>query len=241
MREQEGEDRIVAKSKPTTMNLAFIASTSSSTVQNPIASKSLGILKALRRTDWSSTGKLDAIDRNPDAASSSQGWQKRCSSCRDRRRPGTPELSWRFGKYREICRPRISRISKEFQEIQETREPKDMTKIGHTISIFQQTACRTWTRSSRSWDKEMVAVRRIQWKTSMWTQLFGENFCLSLFKLQFILGKISQKICDPPRINPWSLWDSYFMWLRGWSRIRQKLLDWPWLTCSNLCGERRLC
>ena len=50
MQEQEGDNRIVAKSKPTTMNLAVSVSTSSSTVQNQIASKSLGILNAPCRT-----------------------------------------------------------------------------------------------------------------------------------------------------------------------------------------------
>ena len=34
------------------------------------------ILKAPCRKDWLSTGKTDAGDRNHDAASSSQGWQK---------------------------------------------------------------------------------------------------------------------------------------------------------------------
>ena len=58
------------------MNLAFSVSTSSSTVNSPIATKSSGILEAPCRTDGSSTGKLDATDRNQDAASSSQGWQK---------------------------------------------------------------------------------------------------------------------------------------------------------------------
>ena len=53
----------------------------------------------------------------------------------------------------------------------------------------------TWRRSSRSWDNDMVAVRRIKWKSSMWTQLHGEYFCLSLFKLQFILGQ-SCSICN---------------------------------------------
>ena len=51
-------------------------STSSSTVQNPVASKSLEILKAPCRTDWLSTGKPDAKEDNQDAALSSQGWQK---------------------------------------------------------------------------------------------------------------------------------------------------------------------
>ena len=57
MQEQEGDNRIVAKSKPTTMNLAVSVSTSSSTVNSPIVSKTLGVLKALCRTDRSSTGK----------------------------------------------------------------------------------------------------------------------------------------------------------------------------------------
>ena len=69
MEDQKEGDRIVAKSKPTAMNLTSIVSTSSSSVNHPIASKSLGILKA-------STGKPDARARRnskPDAASSSQG------------------------------------------------------------------------------------------------------------------------------------------------------------------------
>ena len=45
-------------------------------LQNPVASKSPGILKAPCRTDKSSTGKLDAKEHNQNAALSSQGWQK---------------------------------------------------------------------------------------------------------------------------------------------------------------------
>ena len=69
MQEQKEEDRIVAKSKPTAMNLTSTVSTSSSSVNHPIASKNPGIVKA-------STGKPDARARRnskPDAASSSQG------------------------------------------------------------------------------------------------------------------------------------------------------------------------
>ena len=68
MQEQK-EDRIMAKPKPTAMNLTSIVSTSSSSVNHPIASKSTRILKA-------STGKPDPRARRnskPDAASSSQG------------------------------------------------------------------------------------------------------------------------------------------------------------------------
>ena len=69
IREQKEEDRIVAKSKPTAMNLTSTVSISSSSVNHPIASKSPGILKA-------SAGKPDARARRnskPDAASSPQG------------------------------------------------------------------------------------------------------------------------------------------------------------------------
>ena len=99
MQEQEGEDRIVAKSKPTTMNLAFIVSTSSSTVQNPVASKSLEILKTPWQTDSSSTGKPNTKEYNQNTTSNSQEWQTYNSGCRyeetrrDRRRLGTPEFS----------------------------------------------------------------------------------------------------------------------------------------------------
>ena len=84
-------------------------------------------------------------------------------------------------------------------------------------------------------------ARWIKWRTSMWTQLYGEDLCLSLFKLQFIKVKATQKICDQPRINPRHFGDSYFRWLKGWSLIREKLLDWQRSIGSSLCGERRLC
>ena len=58
MQEQE-EERIVAKSKPT-MNLVSLVSTNSSTVQNPTASKSPEILTAPCRKDWSNTRKFEA-------------------------------------------------------------------------------------------------------------------------------------------------------------------------------------
>ena len=69
IQEQKEEDRIVAKSRPMVMNLASTVSTSSSSANHPIASRSLGILKV-------SAGKPDLRARRnskPDAASSSQG------------------------------------------------------------------------------------------------------------------------------------------------------------------------
>ena len=55
MQEEKGEERTVAKSKPT-LNLVSHGATSSSTVQSPIASKSPRTLRAPCQQDWKSTG-----------------------------------------------------------------------------------------------------------------------------------------------------------------------------------------
>ena len=76
MQEQKEDNRIVAKSKPMAMNLAVTVSTSSSSVNSPIASKSPGILKASSR-QIGCPGKPGASanqSSNRDVASSSQGW-----------------------------------------------------------------------------------------------------------------------------------------------------------------------
>ena len=77
MQEQSEENRIVAKKRPMVMNLTSSVATSSSSVDSPIASKSPGILKAPSR-QVGLPGRLDASgnqNSNPDAASSSHGWQ----------------------------------------------------------------------------------------------------------------------------------------------------------------------
>ena len=67
MHEQKEEEKIVAKSRPTAMNLSSTVPASSSSAKNPIASKGPGTLTA--------TGKLESRvrrDSKPNAASSSQ-------------------------------------------------------------------------------------------------------------------------------------------------------------------------
>ena len=61
--------------------------------------------------------------------------------------------------------------------------------------------------------------------------------CLTLFKLQFILGKTTQRICDLQRKSTQEI-VGYFKWLRGWSLTSPKLLDWQRLIASSLGGER---
>ena len=78
MQERSEENRIVAKFRPTAMNLTSSVATSSSSVSSPIASRSPGVFKASSRQVGLS-GRLDASTYQnsiPDAASSSQGWQR---------------------------------------------------------------------------------------------------------------------------------------------------------------------
>ena len=57
MQEEKGDERSVAKSKPT-LNLVSHAATSSSTVQSPTATKNLGTLRApCQRVEFSSVAK----------------------------------------------------------------------------------------------------------------------------------------------------------------------------------------
>ena len=76
VQEQKEEERVVSKSRPTAMNLAISVSTSSSSVNSPIASRSLEVLKAPSRHIGFS-GRLGVSanqNANPDGVSSSQGW-----------------------------------------------------------------------------------------------------------------------------------------------------------------------
>ena len=78
MHEHKEENRVVAKSRSTATNLAVSVSASSSSVNSPLASRSLGILKApSRQIGFSGRPDVSANQNsNPDAASSSQGWRR---------------------------------------------------------------------------------------------------------------------------------------------------------------------
>ena len=68
VKEQKEEERVVAKSKPTVMNLSSTVSVSSSSAKDPIASKSPRILRVSVKSYAREGG-----NSKPDAASSSQG------------------------------------------------------------------------------------------------------------------------------------------------------------------------
>ena len=122
MQEQEGDNRKVkvVDDEPGLLCLDKFFDSE----QSDCAQKSPGILKARCRTDWSSTGKPDARDRNHDAASSSQGWQKDAfldvstgklvATEEDQEHLNYPEDSVSTGK---TCRPRTPRISRKSRKI----------------------------------------------------------------------------------------------------------------------------
>ena len=85
MQEQKDEERIVAKSKPTVMNLSSTVSASSSSAKDPIASKSPGILRVSAKPDARarrnlkprrSVGKPAATDKSQESwgFSESESW-----------------------------------------------------------------------------------------------------------------------------------------------------------------------
>ena len=158
--------------RPTAMNLTSSVATSSSSVNSPIAPRCPGILKASSRQVGSS-GRPNASknqNSNPDAASSSQGWQKDdlldvCSG-----KPVATEKDQEFLNYPEtVCIGKLE--APLLQEIQKARKP--MAELGHIFSMYHQTVYLTWRKSSRLWDKLVVEVRWMIWITSMWTQLYG--------------------------------------------------------------------
>ena len=80
MQEKTEENRIVAKPRPTAMNLTSSVPTSiwPTAVNSPIASRSSEILKASTRQValWRRLDASTNQNSNPDAVSSSQGWPR---------------------------------------------------------------------------------------------------------------------------------------------------------------------
>ena len=179
--EQKGEERSMAKSKSTAMNLSSHGPTSSSTVKSPIASTSPGILTA--------TGKPESrMRRNSksDAASSSQARLEDAylgglmdtateKPVATKEESGDVDLSesetWSFHE-EEVTERRVAYETAtgnlEYPANQKTWEiPKLKEKNGHTIYTFLQIPCLAWKQSSRSSDKSTNESPRTQWRT--WT------------------------------------------------------------------------
>ena len=178
------------------------------------------------------TQSLMLTDSNPDAASSSQGWQK------------DPQL--------DVCTEKLVATCKD----QESLNYPGIVCTGKFVGKFKRLGNRRQnlatsfpcvTKLCTSHGESLLDCKtNLRSKSDRWSEwprceYSGVGFLhVLLFKLQFILGKIIREICGLPRINHWSLWDSCFKRLRGGSKNRQKLPDCPRLTGSSLCGEKHL-
>ena len=149
---------MVAKSRPTVTNLAVSVSTSSSSVNSPIASRSPGVLKAPSRQIGLS-GRLGVSanqNSNPNAASSPQGWPKGCSTvhkhrrtCSNRYRSEVSESSGEINhKHRGACSNWVPRISRKSEKLQKIQNPK--VEFGHIISVYHHIVLVSWRKSSCS-------------------------------------------------------------------------------------------
>ena len=135
-------NRIVAKSKPT-MNLVspvldkFFDSAESGCVEKPGDTQSTLSNRLVKY--WETWRERTQSRRSVEFSRMAKrciSWCRYDKTRRDRRRPGTPELSWRFSKYEENS------------SLQETQKPKAATKVGHTITTCQQITCCTWRKVS---------------------------------------------------------------------------------------------
>ena len=76
-------------------------------------------------------------------------------------------------------------------------------------------------------------MKNLDMNTAIWDIFMSVTLLAALH-----LRKDYTENCDLPRMDHRNLWDSYFKWLRGRSRIRPKSQDWQRLIVSSLCGER---
>ena len=195
MQEEKGEEKIVAKSKPT-LNLVSNAATSSSTLQSPIASRSRWTLRALCQQDWKSTGQLEARELSQDAASSSQVWQKDAEMDKSTRRLVAAEKDQELLNFHE----NLNSMRKL-----EACGNSDINGVGKIWpqNLSVSTACVPHLEKVFSNVRQRYGLKlgdkmeSLDVNAAIWGML-----CPLLFKLQFILGKIMQRIYIPSKINP---------------------------------------
>ena len=167
---------------------------------------------------------------------------------RDRRRPGTPELSWRVSKDEETRRFRKLRNRRQWQRWT-TQSPK-INKIMccFVYSFVKPHLCHPHLRVTsiqhlpinvchQKKQSPMDQMKDLDVNTALWRRFMSVTLQAAVH-----LGKrLHRKYAINQESTPRHFGDSYFRCLKGWSLIRQKLLDWQQSIGSSLCGERRLC
>ena len=187
MQEQQREERIVAKSKPT-LNLTSPASSNSSTVQSPIAPKSLGILKSPCHPDWTGTGRPGAREFNQEEpASSSQAWQKNAVLDVSRRRLAATEKDQEHLNFPEDSKStrRLVASGNSDTNGKDRTWPQNLHTavcVPHIEKVFSIVRQKIWSQSERENGKprcersclEYIYVRDSSSCSSSWDRLHGE-------------------------------------------------------------------
>ena len=192
MQEQKVEERSVAKSISTAMNLSSHVPASSSSAKGPIASKSLGYSEL--------QGNLKAGQeeiRHPTQRRFLKGCWKMHSLAgwwteQGRKLPKQTKVR-NHGIFLNLNPEAILRKWRR-NLLQEAGN-------GHIISICLQQSYLIWIESVRSYERFMVEVQRMTWMTSTWTPLYGVYSWTSHLRQHFILVETMCRIYDPPRIN----------------------------------------
>ena len=209
--EQKRTRQECEKSKPMARNLTSTVSTSSSSVNHPIASKIPGILKA-------STGKPDVrTGRNskPDAASSSQGrvlW---------RNLPRQTKVK-NHGSYQEI--QRVLKLDARNGHII-FMSPAVVPHMDKVYPIARQIYGRSPTDDLGDIDVTPLYgtcyERHTSSRSSSWTRL-NEEFAL--------YQETTPEVCETAiPSDP-----------KSWLKIRKKSASWPRLITKKLRGDRRV-
>ena len=227
IQEQNGEERNVAKSKSTAMNLSSLVPTSSSSAKSLIASKSPGILTASGRPE----SRMRRYSKS-DAASSSQArlqdaYFGRLLDTATVKRVATKEESGNVdfsepstGSEEDVTREAGCASCKN-QPAREVQKLKTYKSHNLNVSPAKFILRKQYSRSSGgSTDENMTTLGMF----CTWIWLFLAYFWMPLFEQQFILDKTVRRIYDTWRIICGTVSDCYSMKLKNWSANNKKSL-----------------
>ena len=210
MQQGTGEERVVAKSKPT-LNLVSHTAVSFPAAPSSSASSRPGILRA-------------PSQQGPNLVA-----QKCRETCRWRF-----NSKWRSVKFLSVAnRCKVERTCEERTRIKVFKNvhgnlPQKIptsttrtTRSGRTITASLVTF-HTSRKSTRNCDNNWNASQKKKWRTSMWIRWYGECLWLSLNKPQFILEAIIWIIYIQPKISHKEQWNNCSMWQEGCSNMENE-------------------
>ena len=187
MQEGKGEERIVARSKPT-LNLASQAATSSSTVQSPYRVEKSEDTQGTLSTRWEEYRETCSERTQSRHSVEFSSVAKRCNGGREyeetlsgRAEPGTPEFPWKSEEYDETRRFRKLRHQQYWQNLA-TQPPNICCPLTASWDGFLECETKIWSQFGRQNGKSRcergfmgnLYVRHSSSCSSSWKRLFRE-------------------------------------------------------------------